>query len=387
MSAAVLPQRATSFTIQPLGAFSLHAAARFWGDFTPAAHGGLDTEGHLHMAFPVEGDWRTAGVCLQEHDGLITGDVFGDVNPDVMRQQTARILSLDVDGRALSDVAMRDPVSARLLQQAPGLRPVCFHSPYEAGVWAIISHGIRMRQAATIKRRLAEAFGETVSIHGQPMLAFPSPNALLSLEPPFPGLFGNKAASLRAIAIAALAGDLDAKHLRGLPDETALSQLQSLPGIGPFSAELILLRGCGHPDVLTLREPRFRHAVAEAYGLDREPTDADLQRIGAVAPVSDVDQLPAAAAGELKTGAYAHSVTEGPPLVRQKGWSTQETTHWIPLIEPGARTTRSDAGAWLMRAGIEANDSLFNSVRDKMAQIRQLRERGFACPGQPGKDH
>ena len=40
------------------------------------------------------------------------------------------------------------------------------------------------------------------------------------------------------------------------------------------------------------------------------------------------------------------------------------------LVEAGVRTTRSDAAAWL-RAGIQANDPLFNSVPDKVAQIRQ----------------
>jgi hypothetical protein len=44
---------AAAFSIQPRGPFSLAAAARFWGGFTPAAHAGLDAEGHLHMAFPV----------------------------------------------------------------------------------------------------------------------------------------------------------------------------------------------------------------------------------------------------------------------------------------------------------------------------------------------
>lgn len=50
------------------------------------------------------------------------------------------------------------------------------------------------------------------------------------------------------------------------------------------------------------------------------------------------------------------------------------------LIEAGVRTTRSDAAAWLIRAGIQANGQLFDSVRDKVAQIRQLREeaRGLA---------
>ncbi len=52
---------------------------------------------------------------------------------------------------------------------------MCFYSPYEAAAWAIISHRINKHQAAGIKSRLSQAFGSTVDIDGEPMLAFPGP--------------------------------------------------------------------------------------------------------------------------------------------------------------------------------------------------------------------
>jgi DNA-3-methyladenine glycosylase II len=267
------------FEIEPLGPFSLQAAARFWGGFTPAAHDGLDAEGHLHMAFPVEGTCQTAGVCVRQAvGGSLVCKVFGSADPGAVKQQTARILSLDVDGRAFASIGHRDPVVARLQTRFPGLRPVCFYSPYEAASWAILSHRINKRQAAAIKTRMSEAFGEQVSIHGQLMRAFPQPAALADLEG-FPGLFGRKPENLRAIAAAAVAGDLDAAYLRSLPEDLALARLQALPGVGPFSAELILLRGAAHPDYLTLLEPKFREAVQNAYAFEQTPTDADLRRI------------------------------------------------------------------------------------------------------------
>jgi DNA-3-methyladenine glycosylase II len=269
----------TPFTLEPRGPFALEAAARFWDGFTPAGGSGTHQPGHLHMAFPAEGTWSPVGLCVRQVDTRVTAQIFGDApDPEAIRNQAARILSLDVDGRGLAEVARRDPVAAQLLDRFPGLRPVCFYSPYEAAEWAVISHRIQMRQAAAIKTRLAEAFGDFVSIHGSPARAFPSPSALANLHE-FPGLFGRKPASIAAIAAAALAGDLDATRLRSLPDTAALARLRELPGIGPFSAELILLRGAGHPDYLTLLEPRFRRAVRQAYALDHEPTDTDLQRI------------------------------------------------------------------------------------------------------------
>ena len=43
------------------------------------------------------------------------------------------------------------------------------------------------------------------------------------------------------------------------------------------------------------------------------------------------------------------------------------------LIESGIRSTRSDAAAWLIHAGIEANRPLFEKVYGTVAEIRRLR--------------
>src|SRR5215212_4656145 len=52
-----------------------------------------------------------------------------------------------------------------------------------------------------------------------------------------------------------------------------------MPGVGPFSSELMLLRGAGAPDLLPVNEPRLRRAVAVAYCLDAPPTAEELERL------------------------------------------------------------------------------------------------------------
>ena len=44
------------------------------------------------------------------------------------------------------------------------------------------------------------------------------------------------------------------------------------------------------------------------------------------------------------------------------------------LVETGVLKTRSEAAAWLIRSGIEANRGLFEQVQEKTAEIRRLRE-------------
>jgi DNA-3-methyladenine glycosylase II len=41
----------------------------------------------------------------------------------------------------------------------------------------------------------------------------------------------------------------------------------------------VLIRGAGAPDVLPLAEPRLRRAVVDAYGLERPPTDVELEEL------------------------------------------------------------------------------------------------------------
>ncbi|WP_030372136.1 DNA-3-methyladenine glycosylase family protein [Streptomyces rimosus] len=218
---------------------------------------------------PVSGDQRTAPEQSVAPTQLI------------VRDQLARILSLDVDGSGFPGLAVGDPVVSRLMAEYPGLRPVCFHSPYEAAVWAVIGQRMRRTQAAAIKARLAERYGQRVRVAGRDLHAFPTPPVLRSLTR-IPGLPDEKVARLRALAEAAEAGELDAARLRAMPGDYALATLRALPGIGPFSAELILIRGAGHPDVFPRHERRLHASMADAYGLGAAGSE-DVGRLAAIA--------------------------------------------------------------------------------------------------------
>jgi DNA-3-methyladenine glycosylase II len=271
-----------TFVLAARGPFSLAASIRFLEGFTPATFTG--TAGQLlEMAFPVEGTWQTVGVRVREHPGGAECEVVSPAVPSgelltAVRAQVARILSLDVDGSGFRAVGERDPVIGGLQRRYPGLRPVGFWSPYEAAAWAIIGQRIRIRQAAAIKAGMARQLGEPVLFNGRVVHAFPAPERLAALGG-FPGLPGRKPEWLRSIAVAALDGRLDAARLRALPPEQALAQLRQLPGIGDFSAELVLLRGAAAPDEVPRHESRLARAIALAYDLQQPPSARELERI------------------------------------------------------------------------------------------------------------
>ncbi len=262
------------FELRPHGPYSLAASTRFLEGFAPAAYAERGEE--LRLAFVADpafvpgGEERVAGVALRADGDVVVGEVAGDADPAAVGRQVERILSLDIDGSGFPAVGERDPVVGRLQARYPGLRPVLFLSPYEAAAWALIGNRIRITQAAAIKARMALDLGTAVSVGERVEHAFPGPARLAELQD-FPGLSERKVAYLRELGRSARSGLLDAVSLRRVPVADTLARLTGLPGIGPFGAELILLRGAGEPDHLPVNEPRLGRAVALAYRLARPP--------------------------------------------------------------------------------------------------------------------
>jgi DNA-3-methyladenine glycosylase II len=207
--------------------------------------------------------------------GEVEVDFVSDLAAERVERHAARVLCLDVDATGLAEVGARHPVIGRLVSEAGGRRPVCFGTPFEAAVWAVLSQRVSMAQAGRVKDALAASLGTPMEIGGESVTAFPGPGALAELES-FPGLWDSKLERIRALAGAAAVGDLDPGLLRSLELDEALTHLQSLPGIGPFGAMLVLARGAGQPDVPPPTLRRFRPAVAAAYGLAEEPDEAKL---------------------------------------------------------------------------------------------------------------
>jgi DNA-3-methyladenine glycosylase II len=259
------------YVVEPRGPFSLEEVRGFLAEFGPAAHAAEPLAGHLHVAVVPDGSDVAGGACVRAGDGTVTIDTFGAADPDATRRQVERMLSLDVDARGFAAVAERDPVVRELRDRHPGWRPVSFTSPFEAGTWFLLSQRTRTPQAAAIKLRLRDELGEVVTVDGDERRAFPAPDRIAALER-FAGVPERKWANVRALAHAALEGRLDGERLRALPPEEAVTDLQELPGVGPFTAQGIVLRGAGAPDLFAPDEPRVAKAAALAYDLADEPS-------------------------------------------------------------------------------------------------------------------
>jgi DNA-3-methyladenine glycosylase II len=261
------------FSIQPAGPFSLGEANRYFGGWPTLAA----EPAAIAMAFPVEG-WRTSAavVVRQDPSGLVTGEVEGGTGGDAESAWRTALaaLSLDVDGSGWPEVGQRDPVIDRLLKHFGPLRPVCFHSPYEAAAALVIGHRLSIAQTRAIRARLAAEYGDAVAVGDEQFAAFPRPQVLLELDR-FGPIFGEKMDRVHGIAEAALAGRLDRERLRGMPADEALADLRSLRGVGAFIAQGILVRGAAVADEVSDDEVTSQ-AVQLAYELPSPPGRATI---------------------------------------------------------------------------------------------------------------
>jgi DNA-3-methyladenine glycosylase II len=264
-----------TFTIVPRGPFSLAEAIGFgFGQRDAAA------DDVMRLAFCLDGYQHQVGVEVRQDEAGVHGAVHGRGGTDVdaVRQQVARVLSLDYDAAGFLQAGDRDPVLRSVQEAAPGLRPPLFYSPYEAAAWAVLSVRRPPKQMMAVRERLSRAHGAVFDLAGEQLAALPTPDQMLRVDS-FPGVAPDRMERLHGVARAALEGRLDVGSLLALGPGEAMARLREIPGIGPFYSALIVIRGTGFADVLPVGEPKLLTQVEQLYNLNGPVSDEELHAL------------------------------------------------------------------------------------------------------------
>jgi len=174
---------------------------------------------------------------------------------------------------AIKHLTKADKVLARLIKKVGpcGWKPNKRHSPFQALVRSVTYQQLNGTAAAAI-------FGRVKALY--PGRKFPSPEDLLNTPDATlrgAGLSRAKIAAIKDIAAKTLAGVVpDSRTIARMDNETIISQLTTIRGVGPWTVEMLLIFKLGRMDVLPATDYGVRKGFALTYKLKDLPSAAEL---------------------------------------------------------------------------------------------------------------
>ena len=177
----------------------------------------------------------------------------------------------------------KEPWLEELARRFRGMRPPRFPSVFEAAVNAVVCQQLSLVVGIHLLNRLAARFGTRPprAIDGwgpgapeMGRLAGADWQSLREL-----GLSGSKSRSLVAIAQALSGADFASEALAAMPDQQLEERLRSLPGIGRWSAQYVMLRGLGRWSILPGDDVGAQNALRRRFQLPGRPGYEEVQEL------------------------------------------------------------------------------------------------------------
>ncbi|HSO64090.1 MAG TPA: AlkA N-terminal domain-containing protein [Ornithinibacter sp.] len=226
-----------------------------------------------------------AGLTVTVPTGEVgTPVVEAEGEPDAVPLALAagrRWVGLDADPAPGVAALVGDPVLGPLVQARPHLRVPGSTDVFETAVLVVLGQHVSLAAGRVFAARLVAAHGTATGVacrDGRPddhpgtrlgtLRAFPGPEALAALDPAglqaTVGITGARARTVVAVARAVTDGTLALRGQDALAEsgsDTALTgrrapgfaqtraSLLALPGVGPWTADLVALRALRDPDV------------------------------------------------------------------------------------------------------------------------------------------
>ncbi len=197
-------------------------------------------------------------------------------------------LSLDDVLEPFYAVGRQDDAFAPLVATLRGFHQVKFMTPFENAVWAVLTQRTPMARARRMKDALIAAHGATLTIDDLRYPVFPQADQLAGLdEPELAGLIGHAQKAAYLSNVIAAFTRVDENWLRTAPTLEVEAWLRNIPGIGPWSATFVLIRGLGRMDATLDVGEELCRAVGAVYFAGRSATAREIiplaARYGALA--------------------------------------------------------------------------------------------------------
>ncbi|MCA2241134.1 DNA-3-methyladenine glycosylase 2 family protein [Mycobacterium sp. WUMAC-067] len=187
-------------------------------------------------------------------------DDFRDLTTAIARCR--RLLDLDADPEAVDEALGGDAELRPVVTKAPGQRIPRTVDEAELAVRTVLGQQVSTRAASTHAGRLVAAYGRPVTDAGGTLThTFPSVEDLAEIDPVHLAVPKARRRTLSALVAGLADGSIVLDT--GCDWDSARRQLLALPGVGPWTAEVIAMRGLGDPDAFPASDLGLRLAAKQ----------------------------------------------------------------------------------------------------------------------------
>jgi len=167
-------------------------------------------------------------------------------------------------------LSRRDKAIGALIREFGMIQRKVTPDVFESLVECIIGQQISNKAAATVYQRLKEFLGKTTPA------AIGQTNVIVIQQC---GTTSKKAHYIKDAADAILSGKINLREFNTLDDNEIIEQLTTLPGIGQWTAEMILLHALQRPNVFSSNDLIIRRSLMSLHNLSKlDATDFEMYR-------------------------------------------------------------------------------------------------------------
>ena len=241
----------------------------------------LYTIGDEAVLKPLFIDGKRGLVRVSPESGkLNVARVFGELDLGQAARYVAEWFDLERDLHPFYQLLSQHKQLSEMADRYHGLRLMGIPDLFEALCWCVIGQQINLTFAYRLKRRLVENYGSFLTHNGQPHYLFPKSEVLadLSVEELREQQFSRrKAEYIIGIAREVADGSLSKTALSKCSNsDEMLKRLTDIRGVGPWTANYVLMKSLQQPDCITYGDTGLQSAVSSLLRLDRKPTKEEI---------------------------------------------------------------------------------------------------------------
>ncbi|MGM8366186.1 DNA-3-methyladenine glycosylase family protein [Virgibacillus sp. W0181] len=244
--------------------------------------------GVITRIIPAGGGHALVQVSSCENDDLFVR-LLTDTKPDSIERKMAVVryiadwFDLETNLAPFYEMAQNDPLLKRLVTNSYGLRLIGVPDLFEALCWGVLGQQINLRFAYRLKRQFVETFGKAIFYNGNPYWIHPTYETIAKLTPEeLADIKMTMRKSEYIIGIAKLMeqDELSKRKLLELRDfKKVEKELTSIRGIGPWTANYVLMRCLRYPEAFPIDDIGLINAIKFVQEMERKPTKEEIKEL------------------------------------------------------------------------------------------------------------